>query len=531
MKLYKYLIVVILIFATFLRLYQLKSYPVSLFADEVDAGYQASVLNKCSSDYFGNKYPFHLHSFADYRAPFYIYSVAIIQKFVPDKELSTRLPAAIFGILTCWALYLLVKKISTSEITAQIALFLSAVSPWLIHYSRSAFEVTGMLFFLILGIYYLLEDKYYQSILFLAFSAYFYSTAKLFVVLIVISAIILNFAKYKKIKLKKIALIALFTLIIGFPYLKDTFQGKAGFRFSYINIFSDPTISTQIDYQRFTDASVASPGQIGVKTSFESKIFHNKITAITNKFIENYLSSFGTDFLFVKGDNNLRHQPGSSYLYPFELFLIIGGLILFRKNKYYNFIVTLLLLAPISFALTRDSFGPHGTRLILLIPFFIIFIATAINALNKKIKIILFFVYLFFVSNFLHNYFVHYPQNSARIWHYGIKEALELSYPLENKYQQISYSNKYEPVLPFFLFYRNYIPQDCDPASHIKDSVLDNKYYFGAIDFNKPNGLLVLPLSEYKENQVKLSNYSVYKTTAKNYTEQEQFVILEPHEN
>lgn len=527
----KIILILLLAIAVVTRFFSLQNKPISLFSDEVDAGYQATYLNQCHSDYFGNKFPFHLHSFSDYRTPFYIYSISLAQKFTNNQELSVRLPAAIFGILFCYAIYLLVKKITQSDQTALIAVFISSLSPWLIHYSRSGFEVTGMLFFLTMGIYYLLEDKYFQSILFLIFSAYFYSTAKLFIVLTVLAALFFYYKKYFKINKKIIYGLIVFAFLISLPYLKDTIQGKSGFRFSYINIFSDPTTSTQINYKRFEDATTSNPGQIGLKTSLLSKLFHNKIVEISNKFINNYLSSFSTTFLFLKGDDNPRHTPGTNLLFPFDFFLIVIGIIYFRKNKYFPFIITLFLLSPVSFALTRDSNSPHATRLILMLPFLVTFSAIAINYLNKYLKIIIFALYFIFSLNFFHQYFVHYPQSSARYWHYGIKEILDLSLPEESNYSKISYSNKYESFLPFFLYYRNYIPNDCNTANHIKDSFLDNKYYFGSIDFNNPNGLLIIPLSEYKENQLKLNNYTIYLTTNKKYTESEQFVILKPNEN
>lgn len=533
MKLYKYLIISILVLAAFLRLFQLKTYPVSLFSDEVDAGYQAQVYNKCFTDYFGNKFPFHFHSFADYRTPFYIFSIALVQRFTSDFELSVRLPAAIFGLLTCFALYLLVLEITKSKKTALIALLVSSISPWLIHYSRAGFEVTGMLFCLILGIYFFLKDKWFRSILFLAFSAYFYSTAKLFIILLALATFFLFPKKFKSLNLKKILLLLVFTLIIGFPYIKDTLSGKAGFRFSYINIFTDSSLPKNVDYQRYEDSLSSNPNQVGVKTSLNSKIIHNKITQISSKFINNYISSFNTNFLFLEGDTNLRHGPrGIGLLFPFELFLIISGIIVLSKNKYFPFLITYLLLSPISFALTNDSTGPHATRLILMLPVLIIFISASIDYLSSKSKIYslaIIALYIWFFINALHYYLFHYPQISARSWHYGIKQALEISQPLESQYPKMFFSNKYELSLPFFLFYRQYLPLDCNPASHIKYDIIDNKYFLGALDYNQIKGnLVIMPLSEYKENKDILQNFTIKKTTDKKFIEQEQFVVLKP---
>ena len=51
------LIILILGLALFLRLYQLGSLPISLFGDEIDAGYQAWSLATTLRDYRGHFLP------------------------------------------------------------------------------------------------------------------------------------------------------------------------------------------------------------------------------------------------------------------------------------------------------------------------------------------------------------------------------------------------------------------------------------------------------------------------------------------
>ena len=149
------------------------------------------------------------------------------------------------------------------------------------------------------------------------------------------------------------------------PMLVDTLRGHAGFRFSYISIFTEPHRGQITDTLRYQDILLSHPNEIGVKTPFLSFIFHNKYQLILEKFTKNFLSSFSTNFLFLRGDENLRQGFGNhGLLYIIDFFLIFIGIILhFKKpTKLGVFFLFFLLLSPIPFALTRDSASPHATR-------------------------------------------------------------------------------------------------------------------------------------------------------------------------
>ena len=72
-----------------------------------------------------------------------------------------------------------------------------------------------------------------------------------------------------------------------------------------------------------------------------TKFIHNKAGVVASKFIRNYLSSFSTDFLFVRGDANLRQGFGGQkgYLYYIDLlFLVLGisgaiGAVIYGKKQ------------------------------------------------------------------------------------------------------------------------------------------------------------------------------------------------------
>lgn len=535
MKLKSAFLIAILLITLFTRFWNLFQLPPSLFSDEVDAGYQAMIFNHSGTDYFGNNLPIHFHSFSDWRTSAYIYSIALCQKLGLNSELSVRLPPAIFSSISV----LLILLVTNSPLAA----FLMAISPWAIHYGRTGFEVSGMIMTILAGIYFWQKclksskSKYlYIAIFFFCLSPYFYSTANLFLPIIAILILFIWRHEISKIKPTHIFFGLFFGLFLLAPQIVDTVKGNGGFRFSYIGIFTMPHREQVTDQFRYEDILLSHPNQINVKTPFISKILHNKYQLIAQKFIDNYFLSFSTSFLFLSGDNNLRQGFGGHgllYLIDFPL-ILIGVFLFFKKpDKLGYFFFWLLILAPVPFALTRDSLTGHATRLILMLPSLIYFISKGICK-----KYFLIPIYFLFFLNFWHYYTIHYPQTSAIGWHSGMKESILATNSFNDK--KIYFSDTYEPFLPFFLFYHPYFPSDklavSQHITHFQDglfdgSTIDNQYYFGHINWDKTtissNIIFVVPQNEYKtlSNQ---NSFQILKIIPKKYLSAQDFYIIIP---
>lgn len=541
----------ILLFGLFLgytRFVNLNSLPPSLFSDEVDAQYQAFTFNHLKTDYFGNKFPIHFHSFADWRTPLTIYSTAFIQFILPGStDISVRLSSAVFGIGFAIIMSLFIYK-AVSPVSGAISLLFLSFSPWLIHYSRTGFEATGMLFCLSLNLlfFYQFTQKHRPlnlclSIISLILSTYFYSTAKLFVIFMFLLELIIWRSEIIKIKTKNIFKILAICLVVALPLLRDTLWNRTGFRFSYISIFSNPQIGKNIDYLRYQDILIDHPQEIGVATPFSSKIFHNRLQYLWQNFYQNYVSSFSTDFLLLKGDSNLRQGFSDlGLIYPLDLILLLLGLFISfknNKNRLSWFFLILLLLSPIPFSLTRDSTGPHATRLILFLIPFTYFISQIGLIISKRLLIPLATLYFVFFLNFWHYYSLHYPQISARFWHTGIKETILQTglYPNTDIY----FSNDPEPILPFFLFYSHYLPPKgtsvTQNINHLETdffdgSLLDQHFYFGHLNWSSPppSGLIVTTQEEIKNNLDFTANFKVILTFDKKYIEEPTYLLAKP---
>ncbi len=552
-------LLLVLALAAYLRLNHISSNPPSLFSDEVDASYQAFVFNHRGTDYYGNSLPSHFHSFSDWRTPLYIYSIAFAQKIVGINALSTRLPATIFGLVSIYIFYLILKKLFKPK-TALIGAALLAITPWHIHYSRIGFEVTGMLLSYLLSIYYLINFTRTKRVKHLAIfligqilATYFYSTAKLFSLFTISLAFIFWQKEIKQVKTTKLIIVGLLTLLIAFPMIKDTLIGHSGHRFSYINIFTDPTVPQQIDYLRRQKAIQDFGPGLNLPTTTISKFLYNKPLFWFQRLTNNYLSSFSTDFLFLNGDRNLRHGFGQyGYFYFIDFFFIILGLsiALFNKNKsrtnknrYHRFFLYLLILSPLPFSLTRDSISPHATRLILTLLLLSYFAILGLDSIiNKKTKllIILIPIYLFACFNFNHFYHYQYPHLSAGQWHSNIKTAVQQSYEL--KADKYFYSDSYQPILPFFLFWTKYLPNQTNIASTIKHhdtpsltgQLIDQKYFFGHIEWGQIknkidsslDNIFIAPKSELATIQQALGQIDVIKKIDSNFDTGQAFIVF-----
>lgn len=493
--------------------------PPSLFYDEADAGYQAMLFNQNQSDYYGNKLPVHFRSFGDYRTSLHIYSIALIQKITNNLELSVRLPSAIYGTLSVFVFFLITRSLIPS--------FLLALSPWAIHYSRIGFEASGMIFLILTSIYFwqrFIKDekiKYlYLTCLAICLTPYFYSTAKLILVIIVLLFGFIWWPNIKKFGITKLILPFVFSLLLLLPMAKDTITGKAGFRFSYISLFALTHREQTVDKLRYQDASIDHPGEIGIQTTLLSSIFHNKYQLLANKFITNYINSFSTNFLLIKGDQNPRHGFGNHgliYLIDF-IFLVIGIVVSFKKKnikKISLFFFLLFIFSPLPYSLTIDSDSPHATRLIIMLPTIIYFSFVGIQSIQKKYHNSIYpilIIYIFSIFSFWHYYYYHYPNESADVWGSGTKEAVIAT----NKYSQknLIFSSNYSSFVSPFLFYRPYLLKtDTSILDSLKQAsndsfsgqILDNKYYFGNINWNNltqlpKNSLIIVP--EAEKNQV-----------------------------
>lgn len=539
--------ILVLILASVIRFWSPLKYPPSLFSDEVDVALQIKSFLVTGRDYYGNFFPLQFHSFSDVRTAIPIYLTALIAKVTGNIELAVRLEPAIMGVLGVLGLYLLVNQLFSKKLQTTsykllspglLAAILLTLSPWHFTYSRVGFEATTLLTCFIFGLYFL--KKYFDSrslsglflsLLLFSLTPLIYSTAKLS--LFFLPTLILFFpgTSFRKNIRSKELLVGILLMFV--PLIIVAVSGGATSRFDYISIFSDPTIPPELNVARKADQGEDLP--VGTSPLLLSQVFRNKYVVYGQRFANNLFSVTSSDFLFVKGDLNLRHAlPDWGMLYKTEGILIIFGLYAitkYAKEKnhqniiFFFIILTALAIAPGS--LTRDG-GTHATRsFLLLIPLVILAAVGAVEILtHSRFLLLLLVPLIIFESGFyFFDYFHRYVFISERQWHSGLKQVILSA---DKQTGPVVITNSYEPPLIFYLFYSDYplstmqeliktdhLLTEIPPGHNLGGRKLANReVYFASIDDKNDLDPLKIKQATYYLTEPDLTNHLDYKTRA-----------------
>jgi len=464
----KFIIIMIFIIAFILRFWQLGVNPPSLDWDEASLGYNAYSILKTGRDEYGIFLPLSIRSFNDYKPPLYTYLSILPVKVFGLTEFSTRFISALFGLLGVILTYYLVKEIfkkMSAKYYLLVTFFLS-LSPWHLQFSRVAFEANVALTLFIGGVLFFvkgLTKGLYLSLSFFLFglSMYTYHSTRLVVPFLILGAVIIF---YKEMRQKKLWLIlsGILLSVIILPIILS-FASSTSARFGSVTILNP---SERLG-QSIKDIEADQD-----KKDFLGKLMHNRRLVFGREILADYLDHFNFDFLFLTGDFAARHHAvGFGMLYIWELpFILIGAYFLLNTlDKRKVLIVWWFLIAPLASALTKAT--PHAVRALLYLPTYQIFTALGVLSSIKLVRnkkttkfgfsAVMVFAFGIFIINFyyyLHQYYIHTPIAHAQDWQYGYKEAVDTVSKIEDKYNKVIVTYKYDQPYIYFLFYQKIDP-------------------------------------------------------------------------
>jgi len=200
-------------------------------------------------------------------------------------------------------------------------------------------------------------------------------------------------------------------------------------------------------------------------------------TTVLRHILDNYLSHFSLDFLFLKGDIGMpgqfitRHSvKGIGELYLFQLPLILTGLFyLFKRGPRRIFCLLLLwlVLYPLGSIFTIDQSAQATRSVIGVIPFQFLsaiglaFLIELIHPFFFRTSFILLAIIIitFSLYDYLNRYFVQYPLYSADFWgwQYGPRETIKHFLSVKDLYDDLYMSGEFNGSE---IFSRFYDPQD-----------------------------------------------------------------------
>ncbi len=483
----EWLLGLILILAAVLRIWHLGINPPHLTPDEASLGYNAYSIIKTGKDEFGKFMPIVFKSFGDYKPGLYVYLAVPSIAIFGLTEFATRLPSALAGVASVLLIYLIVKE--SFEIGRPkrfrleiLAALVAATNPWLIFFSRGAWEVNVSLTLTLCGIYYFLKSlknsKFIiASAISFALTLVTYQGAKIStgIVLLIFGTI------YGKdvFKFNKRNLITAFILafVISIPILLSLVNGTTG-RLNVFSVFSYPRPKEYL--QAMLDENAENVGDANYY------LFHPESLNFFRGIMGRWYNHFSGRFLFFEGDwSNPRHSSPNQGVLLFSdlILLVIGGasIVKYGSKKQNQIIWPWLLLAPFASALSRDQV--HAVRSIEMVIPLVLLISIGLQRLllladGQKINLVKFIILLGFGSVFtfsfayyLDSYFIHLPVHDSNYWEYGYKQVVETIKPIQNNYKNIKVQQSFAQPYIFFLFYGG--PKDgqgYDPAKYQKDA-------------------------------------------------------------
>ncbi|HRN69585.1 MAG TPA: hypothetical protein PLS49_00215 [Candidatus Woesebacteria bacterium] len=371
-----------------IRVFQLGSLPFNFHEDEVLVGYVGRYILENGFDIYGNKWPLlFFNKFGDYYiiGPFYLSAISSL--IFGMNEFAIPFPAAFLGSLIVFPTYTLSYFVTRNKTIGLIAAAFIAITPWHIVLSRSSVEgIMGSTIFLS-GIVLLLyairrkEIKYLIVGSFLFLLCYWmYHPFRIYVPLSFVPLCIL-FPEIRKNKKLLVGFITATIVFFGLTFYISTTPWGSG-RLEQTSIFSELSgVKIRIQQQIF------NTGEEDIPTA---RIFNNKLIGFGREFINQYVTYFSPNFLFLRGGAESRYDmPDQGLLYvSFLIFLIAAFLPIGKKIRYHNsylyYLIYLILLAPFPAAITYYG-SPNINRSALLASVLIIPVAIGFyNILTAK---------------------------------------------------------------------------------------------------------------------------------------------------
>lgn len=455
-------LITIIVLASILRFIYLDKIPNAISGDELLYAVTAKSIFLTGHDITGTWNPLSAFAFqyppGEHQAelPYFIH--LLFSSPFPFSLFLFKLPFALLSVGIVILIYKITKVLFGKK-TAVCTSFIAAINPWLIVMGRSGYEATPATFFYLLSLFMLLTLRSWNILwtlipLFLAF--YSYIGTKLIFIPFVLIALFLayetNGHRERKMYMLLFAVCLLF--VIGFIVLLNNSSG--GSRISEIVLPNSPLVSSQVDAIR--------------KSSIQTiilPILVNKYTVYIQILIEKLFRIFSPSYLFVEGDQFFLPVRQSFFHFIDIIFIGLGSLYLFSKNKLKFILLILLVLVGTFPQVFHKNQGDFSIHLTLMFPFIIFLIglgiSNVIQNVSRKYKSItlLFVIFLYAVSlgEFSINYFYQYPLRGS-----GDFPMRVLSHYLSVTPSHTTiYSTTNRDVFKKFIFFTNSMTRESMP--------------------------------------------------------------------
>ncbi len=548
----KYLYILVITLAIFLRVYGLLQFPPSLYWEEAALGYDAYSILKTGKDHHGTVLPIvAFESFGDWKPSGYFYILVPFIAAFGLTEWAVRLPTVLAGIGLLVGTALLAKRVGISPL---LVLAVGAISPWAIQFSRAGWEVMSASALLVWANYFFLVTLEKPKIkvkmgiagvLFFAAAMYTYHATRLIVPLQLLGLAIYYFSihlRFTKITITSLlnqivkllnqnitqllVPLLIFIAVIG-PILLSIGDTKTNHRFQETSIFSDLRVIEESNYLKENAGN-----------TLLSRILYHRYILFGREIATNFLSHFNINFLFIHGDANLRHSiQYFGQLYHIEALFVLMGLYIWlqKRTKLHLYFLAWLFIAIIPASLTTAT--PHALRILPSLPIFMLLIAQGIahfhkvlsnliqNLLpikpvvsSKFVALCILLIYITEFTGFWRYYTSIYPKVASSEWQYGYKQMVTEVQRLQTENPTLPVYITREQGRPamYYWFFSKTNPREVQAENSIVEKDQGEYLAYKNISFiDKPDqikGPAIVVSSEKFKNQVVSVRSSVTTT-------------------
>jgi 4-amino-4-deoxy-L-arabinose transferase-like glycosyltransferase len=474
-------LLLIMMLGAFLRFWQLGTNPATLYWDEAAIGLDAYSISQTGRD-MNNQYWLQpvLGSYGDFKAPVLIWLTSLSVGAFGLNPWAVRLPVALFSLLTVYLVYLLVHELIKFEpkfrrynLMPLLTALVVAISPWSVHFGRIGLESSLSVAFLLLALIFFLKAVHKHSWMFLlstfwaSLAVYSYYSLRLIVPLLCFALVIIF---WQQIKVKKIWLLAamIFFVLSMLPMVNSPYYARSqDYRLNNNNLIHHrQAIEESSRYLEKYDSSLLA------------RLLYHRYVFVSRDFLVHMSAHFSADFLFLRGDQNLRQHSGylGEFLLVMAPFFYMGVILLLInwRSKLSWFLLALMILSPIPAAMVYNEV-PHASRAIYLFIPFAILIAWGFQEFYLRFgKIVVTAVLSLAALNALFyysDYFLDYRSRSSAAWLYSYHEV---ALYLKENYQQFSEVEIDERYFFPRIFIYYHFPELLEQTRELKNAFLNS---------------------------------------------------------
>lgn len=512
----------------FLRFYLLDKYPVQLNHDEISQLYDTASVVQTGKDIYGNFLPLAFPSTGEYKVGHYIYITVLPYLIFGMREATIRIPAAFFGTLIIPTVFLFVRQLTKNWKLALISSAAIAITPSEIFYSRKSFENVIGIFFIFLGLFFLMRElegnrsklSFYLTALFLALPMYIYTSHTIVVPLVLIVFAALFWKKILTFKKRLLTMLIIWSLfLLPLIYITLTNPGIR-FRAATVSVLQDVNLDNQLQ-------------SIDKSSAILSELYKFKV--ILEYSLIKYFKQFDPARIFGNGlDFTNQGMIGMGPLMLSQLpFFLLGIIFILRSSFFVNngkFLLILFLLAMLPSGLTFEEYSPHRSvwsfAIMSIISsfgiyWFLQFIQKNASRLLRigTICILISLLVINFIY-FIHMYTVDYPFEKSQNMHYPYTNVALFAWSEYSKLDRIIVDPIYGQSAPvkavavhyYLAYYGGYPPSKFQKDLKIEKSGMSfDKFSIREIDWRKDqflkNTLIIaspwsIPIDNIDKNKI-----------------------------